>query len=183
MSNKEELILKAVKRGKYASLFGFLVEKDENQIEMTFSELEEVLGFKLPDSAYLYRPWWANQAKSGHSQAMAWDTAGWKTKLVDLEKESLMFERIVAKNEIDTAASTSTGTSDNQEYWVYENWTHNKAIIHQGDCSYCNNGKGMHAGSTNRNGQWLGPFNTTVQANKVAKSTERDEVRPCQNCV
>jgi len=183
MSKKSELIQKAVRRGKYAALFEHLAERDDDLIELTFPELEQILGFKLPDSAYLYRPWWANQAKSGHSQAMAWDAAGWKTKLVDLEKEQLMFERIVAKNEIDTVANSLAKTGNIQEYWVYENWTHKRAIIHGGDCSFCNHGKGMHAGATNQNGQWLGPFTSLEHADKVAQSTGRDEIRSCQICI
>ncbi len=94
-----------------------------------------------------------------------------------------MFDRIVAKNEVDATASNYAVGLESQDYWVYENWTHKKAIIHNGPCSYCNHGKGMHAGSTNRNGQWLGPFNSLDEAQKVADSTGRDEIRSCQNCV
>lgn len=81
-------------RGKYAKLFQFLQLQAGGEIEITFAELECILGFSLPDSAYLYRPWWANQQKSGHSQAMAWGLAGWKTAQVDLDAESLRFVRL-----------------------------------------------------------------------------------------
>jgi hypothetical protein len=27
------------------------------------------------------------------------------------------------------------------EYYVYENWTHDRARIHKGDCGYCNDGR------------------------------------------
>ena len=31
-------------------------------------------------------------------------------------------------------------------FWIYENWTaENKAVIHRGDCSFCNEGKGIHS--------------------------------------
>ena len=53
-----------------------------------------MLGFRLPDSARLHRPWWANSAKgNGHSHALAWQAAGWKTERVDLEAETLTFAR------------------------------------------------------------------------------------------
>ena len=184
MNRKSELILKAVRRGKYSLLFEFLAERSGNQIEITFSELEQILGFKLPDSAYLYRPWWANQAKSGHSQAMAWDTAGGKTKLVNLEEEKLMFERVVVRDETETMTNTDNieYVSNGSEYWVYENWTHKKAIVHSGECSHCNHGNGMHLGSSKDNGQWIGPFTTLEQASNIAQATGRDEIRRCQRC-
>lgn len=47
---------------------------------------------------------------------MAWDAAGWKTKLVDLEKETLKLERIIAKSEIDNAVSISAGILESQDY-------------------------------------------------------------------
>ena len=60
----------------------------------TFRELEAILGFRLPDSARLYRPWWSNQRKgAGHSHALSWHAAGWKTREVDLEVETLVFAR------------------------------------------------------------------------------------------
>lgn len=93
MSKRRQLMEEAVMRGKYANLFHFLKRQAAGELSMTFSELERILGFTLPDSAYLYRPWWANQASSGHSQAMAWGVAGWKTANVDLENENLKFVR------------------------------------------------------------------------------------------
>ena len=60
-----------------------------------FGEVEAILGFRLPDSARLYRPWWSNQNKgAGHSHALSWHAAGWKTREVDLEAETLVFSRI-----------------------------------------------------------------------------------------
>ena len=35
---------------------------------MSFSEIERVLGFKLPKSAYQHEAWWSNNA-TGHSHA------------------------------------------------------------------------------------------------------------------
>ena len=80
-------------RGKYAKLYEFLNNERGDRIALSFSQLETILGFNLPDSAFLYRPWWANQSKSGHSQSMAWGVAGWKTANVDMENEKLEFVR------------------------------------------------------------------------------------------
>lgn len=83
----------AVQRGKYAPLYRHLQNKRGSEWAASFADLESILGFSLPDSARLYRPWWANDTKSGHSQSMAWTLAGWKTAQVDLDAESLLFRR------------------------------------------------------------------------------------------
>lgn len=83
----------AVRRGKYAPLYHHLGRQRGSEWSASFADLEHILGFSLPDSARLYRPWWANDTKSGHSQSMAWTLAGWKTAQVDLDAERLLFRR------------------------------------------------------------------------------------------
>ena len=60
-------------------------------------------------------------------------------------------------------------------FYVYENWTaEHKAVIHQGACRYCNDGRGCHENPLgNRNGQWHGPFDTREAANNTAVQTGR----------
>lgn len=85
---------RAAKRGKYAPLHEHLLKLNKLEWHASFAELEAILGFQLPDSAHIHRPWWANQGESGgHSHALAWQMAGWKTTKVDLAKESLIFAR------------------------------------------------------------------------------------------
>lgn len=91
--DRKALMFDAVKRGKYAPLFRHLEQLAQSEWRVSFSRLEAVLGFQLPNSARLYRPWWANETKSGHSQAMAWMLAGWRTRDVDLDGEVLTFYR------------------------------------------------------------------------------------------
>jgi len=90
---KYDLIKKAARRGKYFSLYNFLLKRNDDLIEITFRELEEIVGFRLPFSAYQHRAWWANQAKYRRPQAMAWEAAGWKTVLVNMETNTLKFKR------------------------------------------------------------------------------------------
>lgn len=90
---RRELMMDAVKRGKYAPLYHHLLEIRSDELSMTFAGLEQILGFSLPNSARVYRPWWANDTKSGHSQSMAWMLAGWRTGDVDLDAETLTFRR------------------------------------------------------------------------------------------
>ncbi len=88
------LLRNAAARGKYAPLFRHLSRLDSREWRTSFAELERILGFTLPDSARIHRPWWANQKSgAGHSHALAWQAAGWKTRAVDLQAETLAFDR------------------------------------------------------------------------------------------
>ncbi len=81
-------------RGKYQRLYTFLCRLRAEEWRTTFSEIESILGFTLPVSARLHRPWWANQSGgSGHSQALAWGVAGWETSEVDMTAETLLLRR------------------------------------------------------------------------------------------
>ena len=91
---RDRLVREAAARGKYAPLYRHLLAMAGPDWRTSFMEVEAVLGFRLPDSARLHRPWWANSAKgNGHSHALAWQAAGWKTGEVDLDAETLMFAR------------------------------------------------------------------------------------------
>ena len=88
------LVRKAAARGKYAPLYAHLSVRGGQEWGTTFFELEKILGFELPPSARVHRPWWSNPGRSGgHSHALAWVAAGWRTKSVDLEAETLTFVR------------------------------------------------------------------------------------------
>lgn len=72
--------------------------------------------------------------------------------------------------------------SNQKSYYVYENWVaEKKAVIHFGDCPYCNYGQGIHPGAGTRNSRWHGPFSSFESAQKTAKETGR-QVKTCGNC-
>ncbi len=76
--------------GKYSRLEDHL-GKSENRIErISYSSIEEILGFELPMSAHKHRAWWSN---GGHSYADSWLNAGWEVSSVDLGK-SVIFRRM-----------------------------------------------------------------------------------------
>ncbi len=77
------------KTGKYSKLGDHLDRQTASPITMTFSQIEDVLGFPLPQSAYDHRPWWAN----GASQANTWISRGWRTERVDMRKQQVAFRR------------------------------------------------------------------------------------------
>jgi hypothetical protein len=94
LSKRLELLRQAAQRGKYAPLYRHLMKLEGGEWRATFGEIEKVLGFKLPDSARIHRPWWANQGeRGGHSHALSWETAGWRTSQVDMASETIVFVR------------------------------------------------------------------------------------------
>ncbi|WP_420634819.1 DUF7662 domain-containing protein [Candidatus Palauibacter sp.] len=94
------LLREAAARGKYAPLYNHLCVRGGREWNTTFSELEKLLGFGLPSSSRIHRPWWANPGRSGgHSHALAWGAAGWKTRGVNLEAETLTFVRSVGPSD------------------------------------------------------------------------------------
>jgi hypothetical protein len=81
-------------RGKYRRLYAHLCGLRSHEWSASFAEVEAVLGFQLPLSARMHRPWWANQSRgNGHSHALAWTMAGWETAAVDMAAETLLFRR------------------------------------------------------------------------------------------
>lgn len=79
---------------KYTPLKLHLQSQLTGEVTMSFDEVEAVLGFRLPNSAYRHRPWWANEFK-GHVHAQAWLDAGYELAQVDMVGRKLVFRRIV----------------------------------------------------------------------------------------
>jgi hypothetical protein len=77
---------------KYEALPQFLGQVDRVAHRMNFKEIEGVLGFKLPESAYKHEAWWSNNS-TGHSHARAWLKFGWRTEAVDLAGRQVTFRR------------------------------------------------------------------------------------------
>jgi len=76
--------------GKYLPLYEFLRNTSDRTVRLSYSEIERLLGFKLPASAYNHKAWWSNSFS--HSQAHAWLNAGWYTELGYSSKD-VTFER------------------------------------------------------------------------------------------
>src|SRR5688572_27115088 len=80
--------------GKYARLHTYLANRYADVIVLTFSQIEDVLGFALPTLARTYHAWWtpgeANGDGSRHSDA--WTLAG-RTATPNLKASTVVFER------------------------------------------------------------------------------------------
>ena len=55
--DKKDKYLEMVIRGKYQRLYTYLSTLHVQEWRTSFSEIERVVGFELPPSARLYRPW------------------------------------------------------------------------------------------------------------------------------
>jgi hypothetical protein len=70
-----------------------LVKQNKVSISLTFQEIEQILGFSLPSSAYSHRAWWANSLS--HPQAGSWVKVGWRVSKVNIERNIILFRRPV----------------------------------------------------------------------------------------
>lgn len=67
-------------------------------------------------------------------------------------------------------------------YFIYENWTHERARIHRSGCGYCNEGRGTQGVDSGRNGKWHGPFDDIDETLWRAAKLNRADTKRCGNC-
>ena len=92
--DRDQKYREMVVRGKYRRLYAHLCNLWAQEWRTSFGEIESIIGFELPMSARLHRPWWGNQSSgNGHSQSLAWSVAGWETAEVDMDAETLLLRR------------------------------------------------------------------------------------------
>ena len=77
------------RKSKYDPLGEYLQKQpDSGLLELSFAEIEKILGKSLPASAHTTRAWWANsQTAQGHS----WQEAKWLVDDVDFAEEYVTF--------------------------------------------------------------------------------------------
>ena len=81
--------------GKYTPLEHYLAALPASQQEVTvsFVQIERILNDRLPPSAHKYQAWWANQPKGSHVEAHAWLNAGWLVESFNLGERWVRFRR------------------------------------------------------------------------------------------
>lgn len=99
---------------KYEPLSHFLASTFGAAQRMSFAEIERILGFKLPKSAYEHQAWWSNNP-TGHSHARSWSDAGWRTEGVDLAGRKVTFQR--TKAVAPPSSGSSTERSPKRDPW------------------------------------------------------------------
>ena len=112
-------------RGKYTALHRHLTALTKDEWHTTFRDVEVVLGGALPRSARSHQAWWSNTTT--HSHAKSWLRAGWRTRDVNLDHETLLFVRAGNDRPDTSARSMSQGLvyfdSDDAGYldWLARN--------------------------------------------------------------
>lgn len=76
---------------KYRFLSDYLHESNEPRIKLSYEEIEQILKFKLPDSAITHRTFWANT--TSHSIALSWLSVNYEVVEVNLEEKYIVFEK------------------------------------------------------------------------------------------
>jgi hypothetical protein len=97
--------------GKYEPLSVFLRKQRTDQIVLTFSDIERIVGFRLPQSAKRYRAWWSNNPSNSVMTA-AWLDAGFESEQVDMEGRKLVLRRVRRPRPPDTQGSPPSGDAN-----------------------------------------------------------------------
>jgi hypothetical protein len=80
--------------GKYRVLYEYLEHRYANVTVLTFAQIEDLLGFGLPQLARTHHAWWTLGATNveGTPHADAWTLAG-RTATPNLQARTVTFER------------------------------------------------------------------------------------------
>ena len=80
--------------GKYVLLYKYLENRYANSVVLTFAQIEDLVGFPLPDQARSQREWWtgAGEPQAGPSYADAWKLAS-RTASPNLLAKIVAFDR------------------------------------------------------------------------------------------
>jgi hypothetical protein len=83
-----------VMSGKYLLLYKYLESRYANMVVLTFAEIEDLLGFALPDQARHDRAWWtdANRNAGEPDYSDSWKLAR-RTAMPNLLARTVAFER------------------------------------------------------------------------------------------
>ncbi len=77
---------------KYHALFQHLRQQRQEELSLTFADIERLIGCPLPPGARRGRAFWNNRRRGG-LQAKAWMAAGYLVRRVDLEAGRVTFAR------------------------------------------------------------------------------------------
>jgi|GEM_PF-1557915 len=76
---------------EYRFLSDYLQASNQGRIKLTYQEIEDILKFKLPESATTNRAFWANT--TSHSIALSWLSVNYEVVEVNLEDKYIVFEK------------------------------------------------------------------------------------------
>lgn len=84
-----------IRMSKYEPLRIYLTGQAEREVSCSFSQIEAIIGDRLPRSAHVYPEWWANEKNpdTSHVQCRAWRDAGYSAS-PDLEGQQVAFTKM-----------------------------------------------------------------------------------------
>lgn len=86
--------LPRVMSGRYLLLYKYLENRYADTVVLTFAQIEDLLGFALPEQARLHQEWWTEAATTvaGSNYSDAWILAS-RTAAPNLLARTIVFER------------------------------------------------------------------------------------------
>jgi hypothetical protein len=81
------------RRSKYSPLRDYLSAHKSDRVELTYAQIEEIIGATLPPSARQHSAFWANHYGGTHVWATQWMDAGWKVDSHSVSSERVVFIR------------------------------------------------------------------------------------------
>jgi hypothetical protein len=95
---------------KYKPLTDFLRRQPGAVIRMSFDEIEQVIGAKLPRSATHHRAWWSNNPEN-NVMTRAWKDAGFESEDVNMKRRLVAFRRVGPEASRDAVSVNAVTTS------------------------------------------------------------------------
>ncbi|MBP1043252.1 hypothetical protein I6N95_19715 [Vagococcus sp. BWB3-3] len=82
---------------KYDAVTRYMMSNGGSQVTLTFTQFDEILFpySGLPKSARTTEDWWANDYKYPEKGAYGWLNAGYEVVRVNLEKEYVVFNKLM----------------------------------------------------------------------------------------
>ena len=111
----------------------------QNEITLSYEQVEKILGAKLPPAAYRHRAWWSNETNGVHVSAHAWMKAGWKVDTVSQREHWVRFVRphqfahVTPKNLIPIKATPVNNLADHKTMYT-ANRPVKTLVIHKPEC-------------------------------------------------
>lgn len=76
---------------KYRFLSDYLHESNQSRIKLSYEQIEDILKFRLPESACTHRAFWANT--TSHSIALSWLSVNYEVVEANLDDKYVVFEK------------------------------------------------------------------------------------------
>lgn len=102
---------------KYAALGVYLKKQSINRVPMTFTEIERIVGGKLPASQR-YPAWWSNNPMN-NTMTRVWLDAGFESEQVDIAARKLVFRRVSGRSGVPAVEGGSAGKGGGKEHPLF----------------------------------------------------------------